>query len=80
MTNYENFTAEKQIEIIKLLSKNNRLNITQLDIISPYMVSLGFKMEINFGGDTLEEALANLTLQLIEAGKLDKEEVKRILE
>lgn len=79
---YPAFTAEKQIELIKILAKDNRLNIAQLDLTGDmrYMVSLGFKMEINFGGESIEEALACLALQLLEAGELDKEEVRRVLE
>lgn len=60
---YPDFTTEKQNELIKLIAK----------------MPNGYKMEINYGGETLEEALAGLTLKLVETGEIDKNEVRRIL-
>ena len=70
------FTAEKQIELIELLSVPFICAINSSPIGST-IISVDDYSETN---DNFEEALAGLTLQLINAGELDKDEVKRILE
>lgn len=75
---YPPFTAEKQIELIKLIAKRN---IFKLGYIDDKYICYGnndeyaYQMDIDF-----TEALAGLALQLIEAGELDKDEIRRILE
>ena len=78
---YPQFAAEKQLELIKLLgcSESFTADFTE---ISPrndneqWACICHFKTAYN---SDFSEALAGLTLQLVEAGELDKEEVKRIL-
>ena len=71
-----NFTAEKQIETIKLISHRiliiNHQEHFSCEINS--MFSYGWKSA------DFSEALAGLALQLIKAGELNKEKVKKILE
>lgn len=70
------FTAEKQIKLIQLLSVPFICEIN-LSPIGGTIISVDHYNEKN---DNFEEALAGLTLQLIKAGELNKDEVKRILE
>lgn len=88
------FTAEKQPEIIKLIIETQGFcGFTNFRDNDKYSISCGFNfpvgpnpaMGINFNPtfrkcETLEQALAQLTTELMNAGELDKEKVKEILE
>lgn len=73
---YLRFTAEKQIELIKLISKEN--------FVSNYVPKKEYWVlmtnDYASHNNDFSEALAGLTLNLIEAGELDKDEIRRILE
>ena len=72
------FTSFQQIELIKLITQKN-LYVT-IEFL-PYAQSWYFMIDdINTTQNVFSEALANIVCQLIEKGKLDKEEVKQILE
>ena len=75
---YPDFTAEKQIELIKLISKDFSFNCYFSLSNNNYVVGADayfFNKTCDFS-----EALAGLALQLVEAGELDKEEVRKVLE
>lgn len=82
---YPDFTAEKQLEIIKLI----------IDKCHTFDIFKGFSKDAVFHIGAIEEwseykyngenqdftqALAQLTTKLMKAGELDKEKVKEILE
>lgn len=74
---YPNFTAEKQLGIIKLL-------LSGLCDFTGYH-GLSNKYHLCFGNTRAEnpdftQALAQLTTELMNAGELDKERVKEVLE
>lgn len=72
------FTAEKQINIIKLLGKS-----TDLHYFGCGMSSLSESTDegtIEVENDDFAQALAQLTTELMKAGELDKEKVKEVLE
>lgn len=76
MTN--TFTAEKQLEFIKLIIDTT---IQTIEIDKPGNYYNVQTMEYDITLETeFSEALAGLVLQLIKAGELNKDEVKRILE
>ena len=76
---HPDFTAEKQIELIKLLMrKGSFAGFTSDTILNSYVIC--FNLSINQENEDFSAALADLTLQLIKAGELDKDEVRRILE
>ncbi len=89
------FTPEKQLEIIKLIGKVESLLADEEDGISfsftedkckikynPY--TSYYNDDISCGNEvidyTFENALAQLTTELMKAGELNKEKVKEILE
>lgn len=79
---YPDFTAEKQLEIIKVIAGNKDFYINKIG--SEWELSA--LTETNLEG-ILEEhnkdfpqALAQLTTELMNAGELDKKKVKEILE
>lgn len=92
--NYPAFTAEKQLEIIKLIIENNGFcGFTNFRDKDKWSISCGFTFPIgpkpekgiNFNPtfrkcETFDQALAQLTTELINAGELDKKKVKGILE
>ena len=75
---FPDFTAKKQIEMIKLIADITQQTI-EIDKTGNYYnvqtIEYSTPLETEFS-----EALAGLALQLVEAGELDKEEAKRILE
>lgn len=77
---YPIFTAEKQIELIKLLIKDFTFNCEQNRINSEFVVSSEADISFYATSYDFSGALAGIVLQLIEAGELDKDEVRRILE
>lgn len=81
---YPDFTAEKQLEIIKLIGLERGFKIIPNEGYD-YMLSEDTyaKYELNKQGYSMTDftqALANLTTELMNAGDLDKEKVKGILE
>lgn len=90
---YPDFTAEKQLEIIKLIIETQGFcGFTNFRDNDKWSISCGFNfpvgpnpaMGINFNPtfrkcETLEQALAQLTTELMNAGELDKEKVAKIL-
>lgn len=80
---YPSFTAEKQLKLINLI----RLNDCNIAIytrpnnhIAISTQPHAFKLSYNASAFKFEEALAQLTTQLISAGELDKEKVKEVLQ
>lgn len=72
------FTAEKQLEIIKLIGKS-----TDLHYFGYGMSSLSESTDANIievEHKDFTQALAQLTTELMKAGELDKEKVKEILQ
>lgn len=72
---YPPFTAEKQLELIKLIS-DFRLYAMEdgtYDIRGRYI-------EVTDTKGNFSQALAQLTTELMNAGELDKEKVKEVLE
>lgn len=75
-----NFTAEKQIELIKLLIKDFTFNCERNSINSEFVVKCDADISFYATSYDFAEAITSLVLSLIKAGGLDKEEVKKILE
>lgn len=78
---YPPFTAEKQLEVIKLITQNGTLSTLQIEYYikeKDYKLSTYQKVS-NYNQD-FTQALAQLTTELMNAGELDKEKVKGILE
>lgn len=87
---YPDFSAEKQIELEKLIIDN--VGYLRIDHIKKIPNKIFERWQYNvFGGNfevssknyvsvTRAEALAGLALQLAEAGELNKEEVRKVLE
>lgn len=79
---YPDFTAEKQLKLINLI----RLNDCDITIytrpnnhIAISTQPHAFKLSYNASAFKFEEALAQLTTQLMNAGELDKEKVREYL-
>ncbi len=75
---YPVFTAEKQLEIIKLIGKS-----TDLHYFGYGMSSLSESSDegvIEVKNNDFPQALARLTTELMKANELDKKKVKGILE
>lgn len=75
---YPDFTAEKQINIIKLLGKS-----TDLHYFGWGMSSLSESTDegiIEVENDDFTQALAQLTTKLMNASELDKKKVREVLE
>ena len=66
------FTAEKQLEIIKMMDG--------ITIKSDCFIVQDLNLVMYFNGKDFTQALAQLTIELIYLGKLDKNKVKGILE
>lgn len=87
---YPDFTTEKQLELIKLISINRIgkdykiLEIDRDEIDNLYYFSLTNKEDKcqskYVSNKDFTQALAQLTTELMNAGELDKEKVKEILE
>ena len=81
---YPDFTAKKQLEIIKLISRNNEFRMSTIYHYKTKEVSLEFVRGDDFyiviPNQEFTQALAQLTTELMNAGKLDKSKVKEILE
>ena len=74
---YPNFTAEKQLRLVQLIVIKD--SITLFNDLNGWSFTVSTRDVVGLG-DTFSEALASLTLQLIDSYKLYREEVKRILE
>ncbi len=72
---YPDFTAEKQLQIIKLLN-----DTSDLHCVHNTLSSLTEEEAIEVYNEDFTQALAQLTTELMNAGKLDKKKVKGILE
>ena len=75
------FTAEKQIELIKLIGVIDSFTADYSEIAprndnEQWGCICLFKVSYN---SIFSEALAGLVLQLIEEGELDKEEIRKVL-
>lgn len=87
---FPDFTAEKQLELIKLISTNRIgkdykiLEIDRDEIDNLYYFSLTNKEDkcqsTYVSNKDFTQALAQLTIELMNAGELDKNKVKEILE
>lgn len=83
---FPDFTAEKQLEIIKLISSKNYLSTIQYEDGSRGFTVEYYKTDKNntliwhVVEPTFAQALAKLTTKLMKADDLDKEKVKEILE
>lgn len=80
---YPDFTAEKQLELIKLIGLCD-YNISIYEKVKG-AISIAaepntFKYSYNATAQDFSKALAQLTTDLMNAGELDKEKVKEILE
>lgn len=81
---YPDFTAEKQLEIIRLIGLERGFKIIPNEGYD-YILSEDTyaKYELNKQGYSMTDfpqALAQLTTELMKADKLDKEDINRILE
>lgn len=76
---YPNFTAQKQIELIKLIADKGMISFYRMKIESAEYCANWRKHSLVYEKD-FSEALASLALQLIETGELDKNEVRKVLE
>ena len=79
---YPDFTPAKQLELIKLIGKELvSLNYRQhKDFYAMQVNSVNRYCGIYKEADTFEELLADIIVELIKFGELDKSEVKKILE
>ena len=79
-TTHPDFTAEKQIEVIKLLATNN-IAFKKSDINNGWVFATfakkGYAISEN---QNFTQALAEFTTNLMDKGELDKQKVKEILE
>lgn len=81
LSEYPEFTAEKQLELIKLIAKTYAFyslfdNTKSQEWRIGSVLSFDYKVK----NKDFEQALAQLTTGLIKAGELDKSKVKEILE
>lgn len=80
---YPDFTAEKQLEVIKLIGKVKDFNCFFSSSDREWYLSAGLELPISFDlqeSDTdFTQALAQLATELMKAGELDKEKVKEVL-
>lgn len=82
------FTAEKQLEIIKLIGTNevnkpyHSIRIDKDEITKDYYVMYFIDENLAYAGQHYDfaQALAQLTTGLMKTGELDKEKVKKILQ
>lgn len=78
---YPNFTPKKQLEIFKLIGKNTK-EVQYIDYKTRVVLCCITHWEEcrSFTGEDFSQALAQLTIELMNAGELDKEKVKEILQ
>ena len=75
------FTPEKQLELIKLIGRElSGLNYNQHKDIYVMQVHSFRYLGIYKEADTFEKLLADMIIELMKLGELDKSEVRRILE
>lgn len=76
------FTAEKQLEIIKLIMKIEHFTLVDKEVSVTSMknknIGMWCKDATSYSSD-FTQALAQLTTELMRAGELDKEKVKEVL-
>ena len=78
---FPDFTAEKQLEVIKLIGSEGLLRMLLMPISKNWEISAGYLGKYEYGSNIdFNQALAELTTELMKAGELDKEKVKGILE
>lgn len=87
---YPPFTAEKQLELVKLILCSDdidELNQYYNEIRKCYVFNAlslpdeaGFKSSWTAENQDFTQALAQLTTELMKAGELDKEKVREVLE
>lgn len=96
MFEYPNFTEAKQLRLIKLIANErcnvligSTIIESDVDAVSDgyhdrdfeeYNAELTHDKSVCFYNSTFEQRLAQLALELIQEGKLDKEKVKEILQ
>lgn len=84
MPYYPDFTAEKQLEIIKLIGNRNQHIIITQGLVDGKIGFIICKDSKNGGlmvcNQDFTQALAQFTTELMKAGELDKQKVKEILE
>ncbi len=72
------FTDKKQLRLIQLIAIKDSITVFN-DFNGIWSITTSMRDVVGLG-DTFSEALASLTIQLIDSYKLDRTEVKRILE
>lgn len=80
---YPYFTAEKQLELIKLIALFDFEISIDIDKESTYLFATPNTLrgeQISVENDDFTQALAQLTTELMKAGELDKEKVKELLQ
>lgn len=80
---YPEFTAEKQLELIKLIALFDFEISIDIDKKSTYLFATPNTLkgkQISVENDDFTQALLQLTTELMKANELDKEKVKGILE
>lgn len=81
---FPKFTAEKQLEIIKLITELTEIHIYTIPYANEgnkYFVGVtDGNAHLTRLNQDFAQALAQLTTELMKAGELDKEKVKEILE
>lgn len=77
---YPDFTAEKQLEIIKLIGDTVDFCYNAFCMSSLTEHGEDDVIEIEIENDNFAQALTQLTTELMNAGDLDKEKVKEVLE
>lgn len=80
---YPDFTAEKQLELIKLIALFDFEISIDIDKKSTYLFATPNTLrgeQISVENNDFTQALAQLTTELMNAGELDNEKVKEILE
>lgn len=81
---YPDFTAEKQLEIIKLIGKKYRFstftNIFSDNSVQYYCETKQPRIYHRAQAQDFQKALAQLATKLMNVDELDKEKVKEILE
>lgn len=84
VTKARNFTAEKQLELIKLIANQNKSVIITSGLVDHEAGFLITKDSLAGGicvaNKDFPQALAQLTIELMNAGELDKEKVKEVLQ
>lgn len=83
-TTHPDFTAEKQIEVIKLIGLERGFKVIINEgydyILAEDMYADDQYNKQGYSTTDFAQALAQLTTELMNAGELDKQEIKKILE